>query len=458
MGSYTSESDLTQLELTDGSRTYFNGGPFFSEEGTIGILAGSTLGGGTFVNSLVCLPPPEDVRADWAARGLDGVDGHEFDKFVDAVWEQLGVNTEATVPNRSNELMAEALERTHHSWQLLPRNAGPHDPLFCGYCNLGCQRGEKNSTLKNYLLHAAAAGCRFVVDCVAERILVEDGRAAGVSGWTIGQEGARIPVTVRSPVVVAAAGGIGTPALLLRTGIGGPAVGKFLRLHPAWFVGGVHSERLDAWTGQIQSVVSFDFRRLGHGGGFLPECVILSPTFWASSMPWEDGEQHKRDALKLSRVASWHALTLDHGWGEVGIDAAGDPLVRWTLSDSRDRASAAEAVAQLACMHEAVGAEEMFTFDPPGLRWRRGDDFDRYLESLRNFDWRRAIAYSAHQMCSARMGTDRETSVANGDGELHDTPGVWIGDAAAMPSSPGVNPMITLMALAERTAARILAY
>lgn len=108
-------------------------------------------------------------------------------------------------------------------------------------------------------------------------------------------------------------------------------------------------------------------------------------------------------------------------------------------------------------MHEAVGADEVFTFDPPGLRWRRGEDFDEYLEALRHFDWRRAITYSAHQICSARMGSDRQTSVANIDGELHDTPGVWVGDTSAMPASPGVNPMIALMALAERTAARILA-
>jgi choline dehydrogenase-like flavoprotein len=50
------------------------------------------------------------------------------------------------------------------------------------------------------------------------------------------------------------------------------------------------------------------------------------------------------------------------------------------------------------------------------------------------------------------MGQDPATSVADPRGELHDTKGVWIGDASAFPTSSGTNPMITIMALARRTA------
>ncbi|HJU47500.1 MAG TPA: GMC family oxidoreductase, partial [Gaiellaceae bacterium] len=105
-------------------------------------------------------------------------------------------------------------------------------------------------------------------------------------------------------------------------------------------------------------------------------------------------------------------------------------------------------------LHRAGGAEEIYTFDPPGLRWRQGEDFDAFTARLEGDAPR--VAYSAHQMGSCAMGADPRTSVADPDGRLHGVAGVWIGDASALPTAPGVNPMITIMALAERTAARLL--
>ena len=53
------------------------------------------------------------------------------------------------------------------------------------------------------------------------------------------------------------------------------------------------------------------------------------------------------------------------------------------------------------------------------------------------------------------MGDDPQTSVADPWGELHDTKGVWIGDGSAFPTASGTNPMVTIMALAHRTAEAI---
>jgi choline dehydrogenase-like flavoprotein len=456
-GGYRNESDFRQLEAVGARELYLNGGLFFSESGSVGLLAGATLGGGTVVNSLVCLRPPASVRQEWAQAGLEDLDGPAFDGHLDAVSERINVNTEHTKPNRTNRMMVEALDACGRSHTLIPRNAAPDDnPRYCGYCNAGCQHGYKQSTLKTYLQDAADAGARFVVDCGAERVLVRGGRASGVLALARDANGGDVELVVEAPTVVVAAGGVESPALLLRSGIGGPAAGKHLRLHPTYFVSGVYDEPVNAWSGQFQAVVSFDFADAVEGSGFLVESVALSLPFWAACSPFVDGASHKEHMLRMRNVASWHAITHDHGSGEVVLGSDGRAVVRWEPTDPVDRAVASRAHEELARLHRARGAREIFTFHWDELRWRDGDDFDAFVERVRAAPNDRT-AYSAHQMGSCRLGADPAASVADGRGQLHDVEGVWIGDASALPTAPGVNPMLTIMALARRTAHAILA-
>lgn len=435
-GGYRNEADFHQLEARAPAELYLHGGLFYAEGGTIGILGGATLGGGTVINSMVCLRPPDALRREWVASGLAGLDDASFDAHIDAVWSRLSAGTAATHPNNVNQLLARTLDETGHDWRLLARNASlDDDPQYCGLCNAGCQRGCKQSTLKTYLQDAADAGARFVVDCAALRVLTRDGVAVGVDTGDL---------VVEAPIVVVAAGGIESPALLFRSGIGGPQVGRNLSLHPAFFVTGVHDEPLDGWSGPFQAVATDDF------DGFIVECVGTSPALWASASPLVDARRHRERMLDLPNVAAWHALIRDHGSGTVDAQAR----VRWSL-DPVDRENAARAHVELAKLHHAAGAREIYTFHWDDVSWRRGEDFDALLRALEHAPHDH-VALSAHQMGTCRMGLDPATSVADGRGELHDARGVWIGDASAFPSPSGVNPMITIMALARRTAHAIL--
>jgi choline dehydrogenase-like flavoprotein len=172
-------------------------------------------------------------------------------------------------------------------------------------------------------------------------------------------------------------------------------------------------------------------------------------------MPFTDGVSHKRRMARLRNAATWHALAHDHGSGAVTIDRDGRAVVRWELDDPVDREVAARAHVELARLHHARGAREIFTFHPDEHAWRSGEDIDAFLGRLAHGRHERT-PYSAHQMSSCRLGADPATSVAAPHGELHDTRGVWIGDASALPGAPGVNPMLTIMALARRTAHAIL--
>ena len=87
---------------------------------------------------------------------------------------------------------------------------------------------------------------------------------------------------------------------------------------------------------------------------------------------------------------------------------------------------------------------------------RQIDDYVARVEAASIEPYEHAT-FSLHHMGSARMGTDPATSVAGPWGELHDTPGVWIGDASGFPTASGTNPMLTTMAMALRTAEAIAA-
>ena len=461
MGGYRNEADFKQLEIPGMFELYLGGGLLTSEDGSIAVLAGSTLGGGTVVNYMNCIRTPQHIRDEWAEHGLEGLDEEAYERdHIDAVSERLGTNTEMTRQNGTHQLLMQGLDALGHEHRPIVRNASPSDdPEFCGYCSMGCQQGCKRSTMKTWLQDASDAGASCVVQCRADRVLSEGGRAAGVAATVTHADGSETAVTVKAPTVVVACGGVESPALLLRSGIGGPAVGKHLRLHPAYSVNGIYDDPVEGWRGQLQSLVSDSFAGIEDGYGFLIEATGVFPGLWSASMPWTDGADHKRLMAKLPFMAPFISVQRDHGSGEVAIDDHGRAVVRWGLDDPVDRRVAVRANVELARLHQAAGAAEIFTLHSERVAWRRGEDFDAFVGAIEQAPYGPLdiVCFTAHQMGACRMGKDPATSVADGRGELHDTKGVWIGDASAFPTAPGVNPMISIMSLAHRTAAHVVA-
>jgi choline dehydrogenase-like flavoprotein len=187
------------------------------------------------------------------------------------------------------------------------------------------------------------------------------------------------------------------------------------------------------------------------------EGTSVHPGLFSATFPWEDGGTHKELMQTLKWQAPFITVARDHGSGEVVIDEHGRPVVRWGLWDDVDSRLAVEAHKALARLHQAAGAEQIFTAHVKQTRWSQGEPFDDFLAQMdsASYEANDVACFTAHQMGSCRMGSDPSSSVADGHGELHDTKGVWIGDASAFPTAPGVNPMISIMSLAHRTADHI---
>ena len=467
MGGYYNEADFDQLELPAYQRLYLNAGPFPTADGQVTIQAGATLGGGTVVNWTNSLRTHPWVREEWAREfGLEGLDSSDFDGHLDAVLERTGANDDCSDLNGPHERLREACQKLGYDFRLIVRNAdrASYDPDSAGFMGFGDQSGAKLSTQKTYLADAASHGAEIVANCRAQRIIMEGGRAAGVEGLWIdpagpAANGTPTPVTVRAPLIVVAGGSIESPALLLRSGIGGPAAGNYLRLHPTTAVTGVYADDQRWWWGPPQAAMSHQFANLEDGYGFLVESAQATTGLFAAATPWRSGRDHKERMLDWSRCAPFINLTRDRGHGRVTIDAAGNPVVAYPLSDELDVRNFRRGLAELIRLHEAAGAERIISIGRSAPTWERGHDLDSFIDAVTTHSLapREFGIFTAHQMGSCRMGSDPSTSVANPHGELHDAKGVWIGDASAFPTASGVNPMVTIMALAHRTAQAIAA-
>jgi acyl-CoA reductase-like NAD-dependent aldehyde dehydrogenase/choline dehydrogenase-like flavoprotein len=462
LGGYFNEAEFNQLEAWAYQNLYLRGGPMPTAEGQVSIQAGSSLGGGTVINWQNCLRTFPWVREEWAREhGLAGLDGAEYDRHLDEVMARLGVTDACSDLNGAHQRLKEGCEALGWDFDLITRNVDPskHEPDLAGYVGFGDVTGSKQSTQVTYLADAHARGADLVVNCRAERILVDGGRAAGVEGTYVGPDGATARVVVRAPQVVVACGSIESPALLRRSGIGGPAVGDYLRLHPAGAIFADYDEPQDGWWGPPQAALSHEFAEGTDGHGFLLEGAHHSIGITAAAVPWQSGRQHKEDMAALRNKSGLIWLIRDRGHGRVDVDAAGNAVPSYPLTDDLDIANFRAGMEAVARVHEAAGAQRIVALSRKDLAWSRGEDLDAFRARLGEASLapHEHAVFSAHQMGSCRMGKDRSSSVANPWGELHDTPGVWVGDASAFPTASGTNPMITIMALAQRTAEAIAA-
>ncbi|MFN2466032.1 MAG: FAD-dependent oxidoreductase [Candidatus Dormibacteria bacterium] len=460
-GGYYNEADFTQYELTAYQQLYRNGGLAATEDGSLTLMTGANLGGGTTVNWTNCIRTRPAVREEWARMGLEGVDGPEYDRYLDAIWRRLGVNDQCSDYNSPHKRLQEACAKLGYSFSRVTRNADPakYDPATAGYMGFGDQSGSKQGTLKTYLEDAYEHGARFVVHCHADRIVTAGGRATGVEA-TYNDGVRQATLRVKADTVVVACGALDSPALLLRSGIGGPAVGKYLRLHPATAVVGVYEEPQEAWWGAPQTALSDQFSNLEDGYGFLIECNHASPALGASALPWQSGLQAKQYLAESPLQAAMVFLIRDHGHGQVTVDDEGRSVVNYHLDDPMDERHFRRGLKELVRLQEAAGARGIFSLHSRLKRWDRdgGVGIEQFAQEVHDASLTpyEHATFSLHHMGSCRLGADRATSVAGPFGELHDTRGVWIGDGSGFPTASGTNPMISIMALASRTAEAII--
>lgn len=440
------EDGFARSELDGYTSLFYDRGIAATEDRAIALLAGSALGGGTIVNWSTSLRIPPAVAEEWRAAGIDDLAEH-----YDAVAARSDVDADESARNGPNAALERGLLALGRRARTIERNVrGCGD---CGLCTLGCRIGAKQSTMRTYLADACAAGAQIVHGADVRRIEAANGRVTGAVARVAGGE-----LRVRAPLVALAGGAILSPALLLRSGIAREQAGRGFHLHPVSVVSGLYPEDLGGlWSGVPQSVLGDGFAEIDGPYGFRLEVPQALPGTLAASSPWWSAEQHRSRAALARHTAAFIAIVRDRAEGRVVVDGVGEPVVRYACGDL-ERRLLVRGMVEAVRVQAAAGATAVFTLHTPPLEREVGrvDELVAEIER-RGVVPNRVTLFSAHQMSSCRIGRERRSSVADADGQVWDVRGLFVTDASAFPSASGVNPMLTVMALARRTAHRMAA-
>ena len=328
--------------------------------------------------------------------------------------------------------IASCFERRGWHWWHTDRVVGRAPLPACDVavdCGPGCPLFRRASFDLAWWPRALAAGAQLVVRARAERIETDAGRASAVVWRDAGGATRRL----RTGAVVLAANGIGTPRLLLASGLANRSgqVGRNLMMHPYARVYGLFDAPKTRRCGvEAGAQVSYEFLPSDPSRGFVRGVKLQLIT------PGHDvaGPVGGAFANPSRHVAGFTVCgeDLPEPGNRVNLDADGMTRVTYRL---------------------ATNARRMLDF---GL--------DRAEEILRDAGASDMLRVTLvpdsgfHILGTARMGIDPAHSVADPTGHCHDVANLWIADASLFPTASALQPTLTALALAERAAEALLCY
>lgn len=417
----------------------------------INVMMGRCVGGSSKLTGGVCFRTPDEVLHTWRTqRGLADYTSEALAPFFEEVERAIHVE-EVRPEDWSNSTVAFARGALQRGRPLKPIRRNTRGCRGHSKCNFGCPEQAKQSVDLTYLPQAFAHGAQLYSHCLVERITQENGRATGVVGHLLdgphGTRGHRL--TVRARRVVVAAGAYHTPLLLQASGVGrlSEQVGRNMTLHPAFRVMGRFDEPVHGWRGALQGAWSdaYEAQRITLTAMFLPAGVM------AATLPGI-GPGHAVNAKLVPYLGVFGGMVHDEGGGTVHRAPGREPLVTYRM-DPRDKAAVPILMREMAETWFEAGAREVvlpILGHEPVTR-----DQLRTLD-LESIPGARLECSSQHPLGTCRMGRSAEGSVIDARGQAWDLEELYLADGSVVPTSLGVNPQLTIMALALRTARLML--
>ena len=415
-------------------------------------VEGRCVGGSTVLNGGMTWRAPEHVLDAWSKlTGASELSPAGMEDVYNRVEASIHARPQLDVSiGEDSRIMAQGA--TKLGWRHETNHRNQESCVGANNCVLGCPTGAKQSTLVTYMPRAMARGARVLTEVKVERLLIERGRCVGVVGRAYDPRTRRLDrkVTVRARAVVIACGAVQTPLLLQNHRIGRPSgqLGKNFLCHPNAKVVGIYGRDVRGWQGVSQWTQIREF----HDEGIVMAENFVPPAALAAYLPF-----HGAEAWELmqdyNRMVVSGVLVEDSTSGTVRRGPFGMAVPRYDIT-AHDHERFKKGVRLLATLHFAMGARRVilpFT----DLPIARSED-DLALIDATQRSRRTLELFTVHLMGTARMGSSASSSVVDLGGELWDLPGCHVADASVFPTAIGVNPQVTIMALATRIAGRIV--
>ncbi|XP_047322977.1 long-chain-alcohol oxidase FAO4A-like [Impatiens glandulifera] len=469
-GKYFARQSLSLLEGNTMDQMYQGNGLLSTDNMSLLVLAGSTVGGGSTINWSASIPTPQHVIKEWSENyGLELFDSKLYKEAVQTVCDKMGVQSSVDNEGFNNEVLRKGCQELGYPVKNIPRNSTSDH--YCGWCCLGCKDGKKKGTSETWLVDLVKSGNGVILPR-SEAIKViqkrdkglKRGKACGVV-FEFKYNGVKEIYNVESKVTIIAGGALNTPYLLKRSGLKNPNIGKNLHLHPVSMAWGYFPNTWPepgkrSYEGGIMtamSTVAADFDKSGYGS--LIQTPALHPGMFSVLMPWISGADFKTRMLRFSRTAHVFALARDTSSGTISSPSS----ITYSL-ESSDEERLQKGLEKVLRILAAAGAEEIGTHDKIGrvlnVKTSSSHEFERFVkeESMEAVKGRSSPICSAHQMGSCRMGLDPINSVVSQTGETWEVEGLYVGDTSVFPTALGMNPMVTVQAIAYCTAQSVLGF
>jgi choline dehydrogenase-like flavoprotein len=450
-GPHVRPSQITEDEMEMFAKLYKDGALSFSRDFEFQVAQGQCVGGSTMVNNAVCIEPSDATKSEWKDLVPD-LDVKELNDAFAEVEDFLHVGEQ---PDDVRTDAAKKLTAGLENSDLRPVDrvhANIAGCFGCGYCNSGCPYGKKLSMLDSVLRWGQqkfGPRLRIISECDARRIEHRRGRASAVKCRL--SDGRSVRVSARQAVIVSA-GAIASSRLLQRSFIAFWQAGKGLTFNLRTALAARFPTPVRSWAG-LQMTDSY--RRDGNTRWMI-ESWSVPVVSQALAMPgWFcDHEQNMRD--------------LEHiGWAGVlvGAETEGRVLrlpMPWSTTEFEFEPKGRD----LTALKEAfqTAAEALFTADATEVMVstqhrltvsRNGGSPKEAAQKLRD-ELDMLNLGSSHPQGGNSMSDGPASGVVDADCRVHGYTNLYVCDASVFPTSVTVNPQLTVMALAQYAANRML--